>query len=306
MATLKQLHIFVAVAETLHMSEAAKKLYVSQPTVSQTISDLEREFDVALFERYPKTLRLTAQGKLFLDHAQQVIESYERLDTSVRNSQTRRELRIGATITIGNTLLGPVARQLRKNSQDIQPYFRVDNTRALEQALLHRELDIALIEGIVISDRIAKIPLVEDTLELIVSRDHPFWNRGSIQPSELRNQPFILREQGSGTRGIFEDYMRIAKIPIQVIGESSSSSAIVEMVVNGVGLGVLSKRCVERYTDVDLVQSCTIQGMPMTRYFYICYHQQSPVTSQMSDFIDAVKQVVAGEDHTEYKPDQQG
>lgn len=295
MATLKQLHIFVAVAETLHMSAAAQKLYISQSTVSQTISDLEREFHITLFERFPKALRLTPQGKLFLDHAQQVIETYERLDTSVRNCQARRELRIGATITIGNTLLGKVARQMRENHLDIHSYFRVDNTRALEQALLHRELDIALIEGIVISDRIAKIPLVEDTLELIVSHDHPFWGRETIQPQELRDQPFILREQGSGTRSVFEDYMRIAKIPIQVIGESTSSTAIIEMVVSGMGLGVLSKRCVERYTDVDLVHSCTIQGMPMTRYFYICYHQQSPVTSQMSDFIQAVKQVVSGE-----------
>lgn len=72
MATLKQLHIFLAVAETLQMSEAARKLYVSQPTVSQTILELEREFGAVLFERSPRYLKLTAKGALLWEYAQQV------------------------------------------------------------------------------------------------------------------------------------------------------------------------------------------------------------------------------------------
>ena len=78
---------------------------------------------------------------------------------------------------------------------------------------------------------------------------------------------FILREQGSGTRNIFENYMRTAKIPIHVVGESTSSTAIIEMVMRGLGLGVLSRLCVQRYTSEQLICSCTIQGMPMNRYF---------------------------------------
>ena len=74
MATLKQLHIFIAVAETLQMSEAARRLYLSQPTVSQTIAELEKEFDAALFERTPKLLKLTAKGAIFWEYAQQLPE----------------------------------------------------------------------------------------------------------------------------------------------------------------------------------------------------------------------------------------
>lgn len=84
MATLKQLHIFLAVAETLQMSEAARKLYVSQPTVSQTILELEREFGAVLFERSPRYLKLTAKGALLWEYAQQVADSYTLLDHGMK------------------------------------------------------------------------------------------------------------------------------------------------------------------------------------------------------------------------------
>ena len=87
------------------------------------------------------------------------------------------------------------------------------------------------------SDQIAKLPLADDALEVICSRQHPLFGKRKILVEELRNQEFILREQGSGTRNIFENYMRTAKIPIRVIGESTSSTAIIEMVIRNLGWG---------------------------------------------------------------------
>lgn len=291
MATLKQLHIFLAVAETLQMSEAARQLYISQPTVSQTISDLEREFDTALFERQPRFLRLTPGGVLLWEYAQQVVDSYVRLDGVMHSVPATRSLRVGATITIGNTLLSHTVRELHRQCPDIETHLYVENTHLLEERLLHNEVDIALVEGTIVSDKIAKLPLTQDSLKVICSREHPFWERSEIAASDLRNQCFILREEGSGTRAIFENYMRTAKVPIRVVAESSSSTAIIEMVMENLGLGVLSRRCVRRYTTENRIHSCTIQGMPMDRYFYICYHVRRPVTSQMTDFIRVAREV---------------
>lgn len=117
------------------------------------------------------------------------------------------------------------------------------------------------------------------------------WKK-QIRAEELCGQGFILREQGSGTRIVFENYMRAARIPIRVVGESTSSTAIIEMVMSGLGLGVLSRRCVQRYTSKNLICACTIQGMPMSRYFYICYQTGHPITSQMADFIRVSQQSV--------------
>lgn len=292
MATLKQLHIFIAVAETLQMSEAARRLYLSQPTVSQTISELEREFHAALFERTSKYLTLTAKGAIFWEYAQNVVESYRRLDSSMKDVQPIREMRVGATITIGNTMLAEILENLRRMFPDIRPRLLVENTQRLEDRLLHNEVDIALIEGIITNDKIAKLPLTEDALEVICARAHPLWGKKQVEAEALRNQDFILREQGSGTRTVFENYMRSAQIPIRVAAESTSSTAIVELVMHNLGLGVLSRRCVQRYTSENRIWSCTIQGMPMNRYFHICYHVKHPVSTQMRDFVQAARQTV--------------
>lgn len=164
MATLKQLHIFLAVAETLQMSEAARKLYVSQPTVSQTILELEREFGAVLFERSPRYLKLTAKGALLWEYAQQVADSYTLLDHGMKNIPSARELRIGATITIGNTLLSGIASALKKSQPDICQHLYVENTQALESRLLQGEIDIAFIEGVIRSDKIVKLPFAQDAL----------------------------------------------------------------------------------------------------------------------------------------------
>lgn len=292
MATLKQLHTFLTVAETLQMSEAAKRLYVSQPTVSQTILELEREFDATLFERTPRYLKLTAKGSLLWEYARQVADSYALLDQNMKHMPSTRELRIGATITIGNTLLPEIASSLKRSQPDICQHLYVENTQALENRLLRGEIDIALIEGVVLSDTIVKLPFAEDALEVICAKGHPLYGKKQIRAEELCGQGFILREQGSGTRIIFENYMRAARIPIRVVGESTSSTAIIEMVMSGLGLGVLSRRCVQRYTSKNLICACTIQGMPMSRYFYICYQTGHPITSQMADFIRVSQQSV--------------
>lgn len=292
MATLKQLKIFLAVAESLQMSEAARCLYISQPTVSQTISELEREFDTALFHREPKYLRLTPAGKRLAEQARLMEEGYARLESAMREEPQKRTLRIGATLTIGNTMIAQVIRNLKTEYPDISPVVYVENTRNLEEKILHNQVDIALIEGVVVSDKIAKLPLVEDTLELICAKDHPFWGRDEIRAEELRGQDFILREQGSGTRSLFENYMHTASVPLNVVGESASSTAIIEMVIQNLGVSVLSRRCVKRYTSGSLIHACTIRDMPMNRYFYICYHTNRPVTSQMTDFIRVAKESI--------------
>ena len=292
MSTLKQLSIFITVAEKLRMSDAAKALYVSQPTVSQTISDLETELGAMLFERDRKRLILTPHGQVLLEHARKVLQQYDIMNAAVKDAMPTRRLRIGCTLSIANTILAPISRQLKEHHPDIQSTYFVENTRSLENRLLHNELDIALIEGQIHSEEIAKLPLTKDTLMVICHSSHPFWERECVLPEELQGQDFILRELGSGTRTIFEDYLKAAGVSVNVIGEVSSSAAIIDMVLHGMSLGVISHRCVQRYTDRSLIHACSIQDMPMDRLFYICYSNSMPVRSQMQDFIEACKQVV--------------
>ena len=129
---------------------------------------------------------------------------------------------------------------------------------------------------------------------------HPFWGQKEVEPEELRDQVFILREQGSGTREIFENTMRMAQIPIHVVGESASSTAIMELVMARQGLGVLSQRCAHRAVEEGRLHTLAIRDYPMDRYFQIFYSLRRPINSQMRDFIQTARRVVAHDPPVEF------
>ncbi|GLB28778.1 LysR family transcriptional regulator [Lacrimispora amygdalina] len=289
MATLKQLRTFTAVAETLKMSEAAKRLYLSQPTVSQIIADLEKEYETTFFKRYPKRLELTPMGKLFWDRALNVLNSYETLNQSMKNSAVIRPLRIGVTLTIGDTMISDIIEKLKKSHPDISCSVFIENTKILENRLIHNELDIALVEGVILNDKIHTEPIMEDELQLIYSKDHPFSGKDVIRAEDLYNCEFILREIGSGTRSIFENLMQAHHIPYCVKWESYSGSAILDGVSKNLGIGVISTRYVKSASRSDVLHTHPIKDMPMNRYFYLCYNVCHSFNSQMADFKDAAK-----------------
>ncbi len=292
MATLKQLKTFIAVAEYKKMSEAAKRLYISQPTVSQVISDLESEYQAMLFERFSKELRITPAGLLLLDNAREIVAIHEQLEQSMKNINALRPLRIGATLTIGNTLMGTLVDNLIQKYPDIDITVFVDNTKIIEHRMIHNELDIALVEGIIIRQEIITKPVLEDYLCLICGKNHPFASRTSITMEDLRHQNFIMREKGSGTRAIFENIMITHHIPFVTKWECSSRCAIVDAVRHNLGLGVLSLRCIKEYVDSGDIVVCPVEGVSMKRYFYLCHHKNRPITSQMQDFTDMILETV--------------
>lgn len=293
MATLRQLKTFVTTAEYKKMSEAAKHLYISQPTVSQIISDLEKEYNATLFERHAKELLITPAGSLLLESAKQIIAIHESLELNMKTINAARPLRIGATITIGTNIMAKIVEDMGRIYPDIEIFVTVNNTEHIEQMLLHNELDIALVEGIVYNTEIVSKPSLLDTLCIICGNSHPFAQQESISVEDLRNQNFILREKGSGTRKIFEQLMQIHHVPFKVKWESSSTPAIVDAVSKNLGLGFVSERCVTEKITKGIIYACPIPEINLKRFFYLCHNRCHPLTSQMQDFSNYIASLPA-------------
>lgn len=288
MATLRQLKTFVATAEYRKMSEAARHLYISQPTVSQIISDLEKEYNTVLFERQGRELLITPAGTLLLESAKQIISIHESLEQNMKSVNASRPLKIGATVTIGTNIMAKIAENMAEVCPDIDTFVTVHNTNHIEQMLLHNELDIALVEGIISNPDIVSKPALLDTLCIICGKNHPFAQKESVSVEDLRGQNFILREKGSGTRGIFEQLMQVHHIPFKVKWESTSTPAIVDAVSKNLGLGFVSERCAAaRIAEGDLYR-CPVREINLKRFFYLCHNRCHPVTSQMQDFANYV------------------
>jgi len=198
------------------------------------------------------------------------------------------KIRIGVTITVGSCILGEVIKNFKKINPHIEIYSYVSNTRDIEEKLLKSELDIGIVEGKVKSPDLISIPEVDDFLVLVCSTDHPFAKKKVVKIEDLENQKFAMREQGSGTRELFERYMLDKGIPIKIAFEGNSSSSIKKTVIENNLLAVISVRLVEEEIKAGKIYPIINTKSEWNRYFSIVYHKNKVITAEMDTLIDVV------------------
>ena len=145
--TIRHLKIFVQVADTGTMSAAAKNLYMTQPSVSQAVRELEEHYHVLLFERFAKKLYITEAGRQLYRYARLVITQFDLLEEQMSSDHRRSRFRVGATISVGGSILSPVIRDFRQIFPDVDLYSYIGNTREVEERLLNTDLDVGIVEG---------------------------------------------------------------------------------------------------------------------------------------------------------------
>jgi DNA-binding transcriptional LysR family regulator len=276
----RHLRIFTAVCETMSMTKAARHLYISQPAVSQTITELEEYYDVRLFERMSNKLYLTDAGKQLLPLAQEAMKLQATIETTMRDFRQENSIRLGATVTIGTYLLPRVVKAI----QSIQPQIRVqtvvDNTSAIEEKLLNSDLDIGLVEGQITSSQLVTEPFYEDELVIVCAPNHPLAGKDLVRVRDLQNHAFILREEGSGSRLLFSKRMEEKSITYRIVGVLSNTEAILNSAQQGLGLGVVSRIAVA--VEQPGLKVLNIPDLNLTRTFDIVYHRHKSVKNALT------------------------
>ena len=285
--TLRNLRIFLAVADCGSMSEAAKKMHIAQPSVSGTIGEIEAQYGVRLFERLGRRLYITPTGTQLCDYARHILSMYDAMEQRLKNSDETDMLRVGATVTVGTCVLGDVFQQYMAETENKAPKAVVHNTRVIEQKLLKSELDIGIIEGKISSADLMTQFMMNDPLALVCASDkNPFYDKTSVSIMDLRDIPFILREEGSGTREVFESVM--PEINIQWV--CNNSEAILRAVEMGFGMTVISRRLAEARLRAGSLTEIRVSDAEFERQFSVVWHKNKYLTPSMKQFIDVCLQ----------------
>ena len=281
--TLRNLRIFLAVADCGSMSEAAKKMHIAQPSVSGTISEIEEQYQVRLFERLGRRLYITPTGEQLCEYARHILSAFDSMEQRLRNADDTDMLRIGATVTVGTCILGDVLKRYIAETGHPAPRVLVDNTQVIEQQLLKSELDAAIVEGRISSPDLVTQCMMNDPLALVCAAHHnPFGERRCVSMAELQRIPFILREKGSGTREVFERAM--PHINAQWV--CNNSEAILHGVEQGFGMTVISRRLAEqRLASGSLIELC-VTDMSLERQFSVVWHKNKYKSNSLQQFID--------------------
>lgn len=286
--TIRHLKIFTTVAECGSMNTAAKKLFLSQPTISQAIRELEEYYNIRLFDRLSKRLHITPAGQELLSSAYQVLGQFEQMDHIMKKSRKRDALRIGSTITIGSCMTSNILNDFERMMPDVETYTFIGNTRLLEEKLLKSELDIALVEGEVHHPDLVAFPSIRDFLVLGCTQDHPFASRDEIHVYELENQKFVMREQGSGTRALFDKFIKQHNLNIRISWEATCPDAFRNAILYNQCLAVVSVRLLERDIRSRQIRIFIPQTNEFERSFSLVYHKDKVLTPSMDAFRDII------------------
>jgi DNA-binding transcriptional LysR family regulator len=278
--------IFVIVCQENSITQASKKLFISQPAISGAIKEMEDYYGVKLFDRISKKIYLTDVGKTVLDYALHITSLFEDLETKVRNSDTIGSLRIGSSITIGSQLMPKYIKQFSENFPSIQTYVTINSSDIIEGLILSNELDIGLIEGLVHSDNIVSKSFLKDELIVICDTNNPLLEKEEITIKDLQTQRFIMREKNSGTRELVDSILLLHGLSIVPIWESTSTATIINGVAEGIGISVLSRRLVENYIKENRIKRLYVKDLNLQRELYIIYHKKKYLTKTSMEFIN--------------------
>ncbi len=287
--TIRHLRIFIAVAENKKMSLAAKKLYITQPTVSQAIRELEEHYGVQLFERLSKKLFITEAGKYLLFHAKNLVSQYDYLELSMKENYQRESLKIGASLTVGAILLSDILNDLEKIDPNLDTFAYVNNTSVIEQKLLESSLDVAIVEGKVKSHDLISIPMIDDYLVLVCGVDHTLANKKEVHLGDLENQKFVVREKGSGTREILDDFLKFHNLHVKIVWVANSPDTIKHAIINNGCLALMPMRVMQKDIEDHKMNVISNTTDEWNRYFSLVYHKDKNMTDSIVLLKDILK-----------------
>lgn len=288
----RHLRIFLTVCEVGNMTRAAKELYMAQPSVSQAIAELEKYYDVRLFERLNHKLYLTAAGERLQSYARHILNLSEQARKELADLNQGGLVRVGASLTVGAYLLPELVADFQQRSPAVEVFTLVDNTTVIEQKILEDQLDLGIVEGPVTSPHIVEEMYCDDHLVFIASPRHPLASKEIITVDALANQPFIVREAGSGTQTIFEHAMQASAVPWKVAGIYNNIEAIKQAVIANLGLAVVSKIAITDEEGQGKLVALPVQDIALKRKFNLIYHQQKFFTKAMQSFWDSSLEVL--------------
>ena len=282
--TIRHLRIFAAVVDCGTMHAAAQKLYLSQPTITQAVKELEEHYGCLLFERYGRRLMITPAGQELLGYARELLSLYERMEQSMRQEAGRKLLRVGATAILAEQLLVPMISAFERQNPEVRVEVLVDNTQVIVEKILSSELDFGLVEGTVNSADLLSRPVLEDELVLICGAGHPFAARESVPLADLEGQAFVLREPGSGTREQLEAALKSRGITVRAKWVCHSADSILEAVAQGQGLSVLSRRLAEQALSTKKLRILPLRDAELCRTFNLVYHRNKFLSEPVQAF----------------------
>lgn len=289
-----KLKAFCTVAETKSFSKTSEIIHLTQPAVSLQIQALEEIYETKLFDRSSSSINLTPAGEILYKYAKDILSLYAETEKEIGKitGLTKGDITVGASTTIGNYILPSVIADFKKNHPKIMISVFIGNTKRIVDLLNSGILDLGLVEGETSRHKIKVEQLITDELTFIIPPLHHWAKKKTISILEITKEPFILREEGSGTRQMIEKYLLSHGININdmrialVLG---STESIKEAVENGMGISIISKWAAKKEVKYGSLKTIIPKEEKILRNFSLILPKNAAKSHAVDEFLSYLK-----------------
>jgi LysR family transcriptional regulator, low CO2-responsive transcriptional regulator len=287
--TLRQLQVFEAVARQLSFSRAAAELHLTQPAVSMQVKLLEEQAGMPLFERIGKKVFLTEAGTELHQHSRIIAQQLRDADEALAARKGLSQGRLVITmVSTAKYLVPTLLARFLKQRPGVTVKLSANNREVVLKQLADNEVDLAIMgrtpEGMdVVAEPFARHPHV-----VIAAPGHPLANKRRIALARLARETFLIREPGSGTRGLLERLFAEHRLPLNVSMEMPSNETIKQAVRAGMGVSLLSRHTVGLELATRRLVVLDVQGLPIVRDWYVVHltaKRLSPAAQAFREFL---------------------
>lgn len=303
----KQLESFIEVIKLGSFSKAAEKLYLTQPTITNHIQNLEKEIGTLLINRSNKDLRPTEAGIILYKYAQDIlnIRMQAELDLNDYTQNIEGNLEINASSVPKQYLLPVLIKDFIKDHPSVTFSVINSDSESIARKIMNGYIDFGITGAAYPFASLSYMKLMEDELELVFPNTTEYRQliQNPISLSILTKLPLIMREEGSGTRHIFLQALKnnhISPSQLQVVGKVSDNETIKKLVSNNIGVSVMSKNIIQDELANGQLISSPIENLSLSRNFYFVYHQNrhlTPLSETFKRFIIKKEELKAKEQY---------
>lgn len=283
--TIRDLEIFIEVVRAKNMSNAAKNLKISQPTVSHAISQIENEYNVKLFDRVSKKLYITDVGLRLYDFALNILEQFEDTVIFLQSSSTAHNINLGVSSNFSSQFLLEIIDDYEKKKEDVSLRVYVDSREKIIEKLNSGIINLAIIDGDAgIEDNSAE-SFYEDEIFIISSKNSDIKDKEVLDAEDLKNKKFVLGDIDDNSKKMLLNFLRERGIPIDLKFICQNKDMVLNIVKNSDALSIGAS---SSFKDEDVVKH-RLEDLSIKRTFYMVYHNDAFLKKDMKNFVNFVK-----------------
>lgn len=287
--TIRHLKIFVSVCEHNSVTRAAEALYMAQPTVSRSLAEMEKHYNVELFERINQRLRLTEIGKELFVKGKEILAEFEEFEKLAESRGKSPRIRVGSALTPGQTVMPRFMQVLRESGLNIRPNIIIKPSIAIQRELERGNLDFAILDGEMTSPYLIAQPFKDEKLVAVAHQN--FDVPSSLRLKEFVKYPLLLREQGNLARDYLEKLLHDHNLSVRPIIDSVNNQVLITATFACLGIAFLPDSVVRGHIQQGDLKEIAVEGLDAIRTNYIVIHKNKKLNPLQQQAFDMLKSI---------------